>query len=376
MIYLLFKLRPDLVKRLGFYAWENVIFRATIALLTAFVLTIWMGPKFIRILKAWKIGDRPDIFRPDLNASLQRKTDTPTMGGVIIVLAIVISTLLWANIKNFYIVMAIFTTIWLAVLGAHDDWLKLTRKDSRSRQWLFGWEKLVFQIALGVIIATFAYAYGQRNPVTHQLTLPFYSGEIYLNVAWFAILTVVVMTGTSNAVNLTDGMDGLSSGCMAIAAFAFMVLALIAGTDMMVNGRTVAYYLRMPYIPTADELAIFCAAILGACVGFLWFNCFPAQVFMGDTGSLPLGGAIGYVAVIIRQEFMLLIIGGVFVMEAVSVMMQVGYFKFTGGKRIFRCAPIHYHFHLGGWTETQTVTRFWLIGAILAALALAIVKLR
>jgi phospho-N-acetylmuramoyl-pentapeptide-transferase len=226
-----------------------------------------------------------------------------------------------------------------------------------------------------VIIAFFAFGYGKNIEQTHQLFLPFYKWPINLNPIVFAAVTVVVMTGTSNAVNLTDGMDGLSSGCMTTVAFAFMVLSLIAGYTL--DGVPVlAKHLNMPFIPTSGELAIFCGAILGACVGFLWFNCYPAAVFMGDTGSLPLGGAIGYVAVIIRQELMLLIVGGVFVMEAASVIMQVGYFKSTGGKRIFRCAPIHYHFHLGGWTETQTVTRFWLIGAILAALALATVKLR
>jgi phospho-N-acetylmuramoyl-pentapeptide-transferase len=350
-----------------------------LALLTAFFITLWLGPKFIRFLRAKKIGDRPELYRPDLNASVQRKADTPTMGGVMIVLAIFVSTVLWAKIvDNFYVKMGLFVMIWLAVLGGIDDWLKLTRKEAKSRRGLLSWEKLVFQIGLGVIIAVFAYSHGQRVSASHEIIVPFITEPFVLDPLIYAIVTVIVITGTSNAVNLTDGMDGLSAGCMTTVAFAFMVLALIAGSgsELMVNNKLLADYLRMPLIPTADELAIFCGAILGACVGFLWFNCFPAQVFMGDTGALPLGGAIGYVAVVLCQEVMLLVVGGVFVMEAVSVMMQVGYFKFTGGKRIFRAAPIHYHFHLGGWTETQTVMRFWLIGAILAAIALATVKIR
>jgi phospho-N-acetylmuramoyl-pentapeptide-transferase len=382
MLYYLFKLNSGFFEKLKFYAWQYSEFRAVLAVLTAFFLTLWIAPRAIRVLRARKIRDRPEFNRPDLNASLQRKAETPTMGGVIIVLAIVLSTLLWADIRNFYVIMALVTVIWLCALGGWDDWMKLTRKDPKERQGLLGWEKLAFQVALGVIIAVFAYSHGKNIVESHQLVLPFYKYPIELNPITFAAITVIVMTGTSNAVNLTDGMDGLSSGCMTTVAFAFMILALIIGSDMiLVTSRapepmTPAKYLGFPHVPTGNELAIFCGAILGACVGFLWYNCHPAQVFMGDTGSLPLGGAIGYVAVIIRQELMLLIIGGVFVMEAVSVMLQVGYFKFTGGKRVFRCAPIHYHFHLGGWTETQTVTRFWLIGAILAAFALATVKIR
>lgn len=381
MIYWLFNTafgRHIVEETFHFYAWKNVLFRAMVATLTAFILTMWLAPRFIRFLKALKIGDRPEFYRADLNASLQRKADTPTMGGIIIVCAILLATLLWSDLGNFYVIMAMFTVVWLAVLGGHDDWLKLTRKDPKKRSGLFGWEKLIFQVGLGVIIATFAYKHGYKIEAAHELVVPFYSDPIKMGWLVFSIVTIVVMTGTSNAVNLTDGMDGLSAGCMMIVAMAFTVLCLIAGYDGPKAGQegVFANYLNMPYIPTSGELAIFCGAILGACVGFLWFNCYPAQVFMGDTGSLPLGGAIGYVAVIIRQELMLLIVGGVFVMEAVSVMLQIYYFKLTGGKRIFRCAPIHYHFHLGGWTETQTVTRFWLIGAVLAAIALATVKLR
>jgi phospho-N-acetylmuramoyl-pentapeptide-transferase len=183
-------------------------------------------------------------------------------------------------------------------------------------------------------------------------------------------LTVLVMTGTSNAVNLTDGMDGLASGCVALCALVFLILAYIVGT------QDVAGKLLMPHVPRSGELVILCGAILGSCLGFLWYNCHPARVFMGDTGSLPLGGMIGYVAVVTRQELMLFLAGGIFVIEAVSVMVQIGYFKWSAGRRIFRCAPIHHHFHLGGWSEPQTVVRFWLVAAMFAGLALASIKLR
>lgn len=386
----------EFLHSLGFYAWANVLFRAMVALLTAFLVTVWFGPRVIRRLAARKIHDRPEFYRRDLNESLSRKTETPTMGGVIIIGAIIAATLLWADISNFYVSMALVVVIWLSILGGIDDWAKLTRKDPKSRQGLHGWEKLAFQVGLGVLIAYFAYGHGENiarhtpefhvlhgqaapadgetpfEPQPHALTLPLYKKTITMSPIIFAIVVVIVMTGTSNAVNLTDGMDGLSAGCMTTVAFAFMLLALVADYA----GGAWAKYLLMPWVPGTSELAVFCGAILGACIGFLWFNCYPARIFMGDTGSLPLGGAIGYVAVVIRQELMLLIIGGVFVMEAMSVIMQVLYFKATGGRRIFRCAPIHYHFHLGGWTESQTVVRFWLLGAIFAAIALASIKLR
>jgi phospho-N-acetylmuramoyl-pentapeptide-transferase len=219
--------------------------------------------------------------------------------------------------------------------------------------------------------------------MSHSLTLPLMKSWqavdgvmvpadhlIVLGTWAFVLLSIVVIAGSSNAVNLTDGMDGLAAGIMSVVGFAFVVLTLIAGEEKW------AKFLLVPYIPLSAELSIVAGAIVGSCLGFLWFNCSPAQVFMGDTGSLPLGGLIGYIAVVVRQEFLLLIIGGVFVMEVCSVMLQVGYFKFSGGKRIFRCAPIHHHFHLGGWTEQQTVVRFWLISAMLAAIALATIKLR
>ena len=231
------------------------------------------------------------------------------------------------------------------------------------------------------MLAFFIYQYGQRNLAAgqvaffNQIMIPFYKGDpithgVTVSVPLFMVVTVLVVAGTSNAVNLTDGMDGLASGCTAMCAAVFMVMSAVVGEPDF------AAFLLLPRVEGSAELSVLCGAMLGACLGFLWFNCNPAQVFMGDTGSLPLGGLIGYVAIVIRHELLLLIVGGIFVIEAVSVLLQVGYYKFSGGKRIFRVAPIHHHFHLGGWTETQVVTRFWLLGALFAVFAIATAKLR
>ncbi len=365
------------------YAYGSVLFRAALAILVAFFVVLQSGPRVIRWLIKMKIGDHPEFDHAELNKMAVGKAHTPTMGGIVIMLGVLIPILLLANLQNFYIHMALVCCIWLALLGSVDDWLKLTvGRRVGSRAGLRSWEKLIFQLALGVVLAVFIYRYGQYNAPPggtsyfDVLSIPFYKGDPQFNwgvkmvMPVFMLITVVVIAGTSNAVNLTDGMDGLAAGCVAMVSFVFMVLAFLAGHDWLPG------YLRLPRIPLADELAIVCGAMMGACLGFLWYNCHPAQVFMGDTGSLPLGGLIGYVAIVTRQELMLFIVGGIFVVEAVSVMMQVGYFKMTGGKRIFRVAPIHHHFHLGGWTETQVVTRFWLLAAIFAAFALATVKLR
>ena len=305
------------------------------------------------------------------------------MGGIMIVGSILVTCLLLVDLTNFYVFMALLCLVYLAVLGGVDDWLKLTtaRRTPGSRDGLHAWEKLLFQIGLGVLLAIFIYNHPTRTlppgtpdaqSISHNARLlnwPFVpSFEMW---SWvFVLLTVFVITGTSNAVNLTDGMDGLAAGCMAIVAFAFLALTYVTG-DYRLAG-----FLHFNWVQNTAELAVVCGAITGACLGFLWFNCNPAQVFMGDTGSLALGGLIGYIAIVIRQEPMLLLIGGIFVLEAVSVIMQVTYFRFTGGKRIFLCSPIHHHFHLKGWSEQQVVVRFWLICALCAAFGLAMVKLR
>jgi phospho-N-acetylmuramoyl-pentapeptide-transferase len=332
-----------------------------------------------------KLGDNPEFYIAKLNDLTKNKRNTPTMGGIMIIAAIVINSLIFADWANFYVRMALFCTVYLAILGGVDDWLKLTqaRRTPGSREGLYAWEKLVFQVGLGVILGIFVYAYGSAaagapaaaEPTdlvivsAHKLNWPFFR-DLTLAKWFFYVLTVIVITGSSNAVNLTDGMDGLASGCMVVVSIAFMALVCATGI------QDVAGKLNFYFLPRTAELAVVCGAIAGACLGFLWFNCNPAQVFMGDTGSLALGGLIGYVAIVIRQEPMLLLIGGIFVMEAVSVMMQVGYFRATGGKRIFLCSPIHHHFHLKGWSEQQVVVRFWLISALCAAFGLATVKIR
>ena len=367
----------------GAYAYKDPFFRGTIAILLGFMTVWYMGPKIIRQLALRKIGDNPEFDHSKLNEFLRDKKNTPTMGGIIILFAIAVCVVLLADLTNYYILMGLFCMVWLAVLGGIDDWLKLNAsRRSGSRDGLKSYEKLLFQIGLGVLLGFFIYRYGENSllslpnvdkldvPSFKILTVPFYKPGILLPISAFLIITVLVTTGTSNAVNLTDGMDGLAAGCMVLVSFVFMVLSALGGNEDQ------ARRLLFPYIPHTAELAVLCGAIMGASLGFLWYNCHPAQMFMGDTGSLPLGGLIGYVAIVTRQELMLFIVGGIFVIEAVSVIIQVSYFKWTGGKRFFRVAPIHHHFHLGGWTETQTVMRFWLMSAIFAAIALATIRLR
>jgi phospho-N-acetylmuramoyl-pentapeptide-transferase len=373
----------------------------------------------IRMLIRKKIGERPEFEHADLNQITRHKTNTPTMGGILIVISVFVSVLLFADLGNMYVRMSMFGLVWLGLLGGVDDWLKLTshaqKGTSSGRDGLKSWEKLVFQIGLAVILAIYTYGYGRASTVgtaapatiaaaqpltasptqpaapnqpaaqdqpvravnpAHSLYLPFTITPIGLSLLAYTILMVLTMTGSSNAVNLTDGMDGLAAGCTAIVAVVFLFISQFAGVEKWAN------FFHLPLVIGSEEMTIVCAALLGSCVGFLWYNAHPAQVFMGDTGSLPLGGLLGYIAVVTRQEFLLIVAGGVFVMEAASVLLQVSYFKMTKpgpglqGKRLFRCAPLHHHFHLGGWAESKVVVRFWLLGIIFAALALATLKLR
>jgi phospho-N-acetylmuramoyl-pentapeptide-transferase len=371
-----------------FFTRANISYRIFGAGVISFLLVLFLGPPVIRFLIRKKIGDVPEFDHSDLNEITRHKSATPTMGGSLIVIAIFVSVLLFANLGNMYIRSGLLALVWLGVLGGIDDWIKLRYSAGQgSRDGLKTWEKLIFQIGIAVLLSVFVYKYGQTshtlaetgeviNPA-HSFFLPFRSPAIYLPWAAYCLIMVVVMTGSSNAVNLTDGMDGLAGGCLVMVAMVFLVFAWIGG----VWGLAVEYH--VPFVRFSDEMTIFCAAMIGSLMGFLWYNAHPAAVFMGDTGSLPLGGLIGYIAVITRQELVLLIAGGVFVMEVMSVVLQVGYFKYTkrrsggiGGKRLFRCAPIHHHFHLGGWPETKVVNRFWILGAIFAVIALATLKLR
>ena len=402
MLYLLYWLLQDwaettwLLRPLNVFRW--VEFRAVLAIIVSFAIVLAFGRRTITWLLKQKIGDNPEFYNKGLNELMKSKANTPTMGGILIAGSIFATTVLLANLGSFYIPMALVCLVWLFCVGLWDDYWKLTsaRRKTGKREGLHSWEKYLLQVGLAVILGIFIHHWGYNKHtmevenirlMSHAFNLPFLKSWVFEGGQWvpnpsmiglgvipFVILAIIVITGSSNAVNLTDGMDGLASGVMVIVAFAFMVLSLIAGYDE--GGFQLAKYLLVPYIPMSEELAIVAGAMVGACLGFLWFNCNPAQVFMGDTGSLPLGGLIGYIAVVIRQEFLLVIIGGIFVMEAVSVVMQVGYFKLSKGKRIFKCAPIHHHFHLSGWTEQQVVVRFWLITAILVTIALATIKLR
>jgi phospho-N-acetylmuramoyl-pentapeptide-transferase len=356
---------------------EQDPFRQTIALMVSFILCLVLGPPVIRWLRNKKIGDQPNFDQAQIDEMMKSKKGTPTMGGLFIISAIVISTLLFADVTNFHVQMALVCVLWLGVVGMADDWLKLTAGHrTGSRQGLTSLEKILFQIGLGVVLSYFTYEHGQHVPDAHVLYFPFLKNlKLDLGRGAFVLVGTIVLTGSSNAVNLTDGLDGLAAGIMSIVSFAFLILALITGQLI------VAHKLLLPHVNYSEEMAVIAAAMTGACLGFLWFNCNPARVFMGDTGSLALGGLIGYVAIVIRQEFMLFFVGGIFVIEALSVMVQVGYFKYTKrrfgeGRRVLLCAPLHHHFQRKGWTEAQVVTRFWLISAMLAAMALATVKLR
>lgn len=361
----------------SYFAGGGLGLRMGLAALVSFFVVMALGRRVIHFLISYKIGDVPEFDHTDLNELTHHKSTTPTMGGVLIVLGIFTAVVLVADLSNYYILMGLFALIWLGGLGAADDWIKLRYSSGRGRRdGLKSWEKILFQIGLAVLLGIFMRSYGQFSPPMHYFYLPVAVAPIAIGLLAHVAITVLTMVGASNAVNLTDGMDGLATGCVMVVTSVLWLFSWIVGVEAWAN------LFRLPTVPGAAEMTILCAAMLGACTGFFWFNAHPAQVFMGDTGSLPLGGLLGYIAVITRQELVLLLAGGVFVMEAVSVILQVSYYKLTKppggleGKRIFRCAPLHHHFHLGGWPETKVVARFWVLGMIFAALALLTLKLR
>lgn len=405
MLYLLIQAIEDSIEGTLFSflrVFTYIEFRAVLAMILSFTVVVLSGKRVIHWLMSQKIGDNPEFFNKDINELMKSKANTPTMGGIMIVGAIVLVTLLLADIsraRGFYVWMGLICLVGMGGIGIADDWLKLTtaRRKPGSRDGLRSWEKLLFQFGLAVLLGIFIYHHGATKfenydaftDMSRALNLPGMKTWVFERVSgdWvpspglivlpgvaFVWLAVMFIAGTSNAVNLTDGMDGLAGGVTLIVSFGFMVLCLIAGYAK--GDFILAQYLLVPHIPYADELAVLAGAMAGACLGFLWFNCHPAQVFMGDTGSLALGGTLGYLAVVTRQELLLLIIGGIFFFEMFSVILQVGSFKLRGGKRIFKCAPVHHHFHMVGWTEQQVVVRFWLITVLLAAVALSTIKLR
>jgi phospho-N-acetylmuramoyl-pentapeptide-transferase len=351
-----------------------ISFRSAGALITALLLSWWLGPKIIRWLKALSFGEQwsrtGELATTDPRA---RKRGTPTAGGLLIVLALVSTTLLWARLDNRFILLALLSVVVLCGLGFYDDYAKIARGNAQGAS---SSVKLVVQIALAGGIGFYLWQHEATRPLVTQIMVPFYKHPLALGVPLLGLaLTVLAIVGSSNAVNLTDGMDGLAIGCTLIVSVVFLVTTYLAG-----NLKT-ATYLQIPHVQGAGELSIFCAALVGAGLGFLWFNCHPAQMFMGDTGSLALGGALGLIAVLVHQPFLLFIAGGVFVAEALSVLVQRSWFKWTRhrtgtGRRVFLMAPIHHHFEKKGWAETQVVTRFYILGVLCAVIALGSLKVR
>lgn len=342
-----------------------ITFRAAGATLTALIICFIFGPKFINWLKSKQKHGQP-IRDDGPESHILTKKGTPTMGGALILFAVGISTLLWGNLTNAYVWIVLLVTLGFGGLGLMDDYIKLTK---RSAKGMSSRMKFLAQLAIGIAAAVWIMYEAPQN-YAQGMTIPFFK-EVLIQMGWFFIpFALAVIVGASNAVNLTDGLDGLAIVPVMIAAICFSIIAYLAGNQIFSN------YLQIHYIPGAGEIAVICAAIVGSSLGFLWYNAPPAMVFMGDTGSLALGAALGCVAVITKHELVLFIIGGLFVMETVSVMMQVAYFKITGGKRIFLMAPIHHHFEKKGWKEPTIVIRFWIIAFILALVGMTTLKLR
>jgi len=361
LYYLLYYLRNVVV---GFNVFRYITFRTAFAALTALLISFVLGPWLIERMRRIKLGQ---YIREEGPKSHQQKAGTPTMGGILINVAILIPTILWADISNPYIWIVLFVTFAYGVIGFIDDFRKLAKKRNLG---LTAKEKFSAQIVVALLAGlAVAYLPSIHNNYSTKLTFPFlknFTPDIGLLYIPFI---VVIIVGASNAVNLTDGLDGLAIGSTLVAAVAYTILTYAAG-----HAR-IAEYLRIAWVPQTAELAVFCGAMVGASLGFLWFNAHPAEIFMGDVGSLALGGAIGCLAVMIKQELLLVLVGGLFVIEALSVIIQVASFKLTG-RRVFKMSPLHHHFELSGWRETKVVVRFWIIAIIFALLSLATLKLR
>jgi phospho-N-acetylmuramoyl-pentapeptide-transferase len=347
----------------GFRVFQYLTFRSILAALTALLVALICGPFMIRWLSKMQIGQ---IVRDDGPQSHLSKAGTPTMGGSLILLAITISALLWGDLRNSYLWVVLFVTLGFGVIGWVDDYRKLVLKNSVGLPafWKYFWQSLI-----GFAIAFYLY-FSATNPVQTQLVVPFFKNLLINLGPLFPLFVYFVIVGTSNAVNLTDGLDGLAIMPTVMVAGALGVFAYAS------SHAVYAHYLAIPFVANIGEVAVFCSAIVGAGLGFLWFNAYPAQVFMGDVGSLGLGAALGVIAVLVRQELVLLIMGGVFVIETVSVIIQVSYFKVSGGKRIFLMAPLHHHFELKGWAEPKVIVRFWILTVIFVLCGLATLKLR
>ena len=402
MLFNLVELAQNWLDERGLYAVVQVMyqleFRAFLAVLLGFLLVRLAGPRTIAWLRNRKVADNPEFHNLTLNELMKQKAATPTMGGILVIGSILVTSLLLADVwHSMPTKVALVVTVMLAILGSFDDWLKLNaaRRKPGSRDGLFPWEKLLFQLGIGALAGWFLW-HAAPTIDAQVLNLPFQrtypptammgmetpaqppqvaENVLVLGALAFTAIACLTIALTSNAVNLTDGMDGLASGLVLIAGLMAMTVVALAANPRM------SYFLMVPHVPQARELMVVAGAMTGACMGFLWFNCQPASVFMGDTGSLALGGLLAAIFVAVRQEFLLLVVGGLFFVEAGSVVLQVGWFKtsrrlFGEGSRLFKCAPIHQHFHMAGWTETQTVARFWIVGILLSMVGLVLLKLR
>ena len=358
----------------GFGLFRYLSFRAGAAAITALIIAFWLGPKVIRLLKKHQIGEAAKVEAPKTHLS---KAGTPTMGGLIILGAILIPALLWADLKNGYILLMIFVTAALGMVGFFDDYLKVVKKKPKG---LIEEYKLIGQLLVGLIVGGVIYFFPQFiDPDLWQFksstTMPFFKNMEFDFGILYIPMVIFIIAATSNAVNFTDGLDGLAAGLVGIVGITLAMISYVSGR------ADLSQYLTIPFLRGNGELSIYCAAMVGASLGFLWFNAYPAQVFMGDTGSLALGGAIGALCVLIKKELLLPILGGVFFMETVSVIIQRFYFKYTKrrygeGRRIFKMAPLHHHFEMLGWPEPKIVTRFYIIAILLMILSLATFKVR
>lgn len=358
----------------GFGVFKYITFRAGLSAVTALVIAFWLGPKIIRMLKDRQIGEAAKVEAPKTHLS---KAGTPTMGGLIVLASIVVPTLLWNDLTNGYILLMLFVTLTLGAVGFLDDYLKVVKKKPKG---LIGRYKIVGQVVVGLVLGSvmvFAPEWidASLSSIRTSTTVPFVK-NLELDLGWLYIpMVIFIITATSNAVNLTDGLDGLAIGTVGIVSVTLAIIAYITG-NFELSG-----YLTIPFLRGSGELAIFCVAMGGAALGFLWYNSYPAQVFMGDTGSLALGGIIGAMCVLIKKELLLPTLGGIFLMETLSVIIQRSYFKYTKrkygeGRRVFRMSPIHHHFELLGWPEPKIVTRFYIIAILLMIITLATFKVR
>lgn len=361
-----------------FRIFRYVTFRCVFASLTALLIGLLIGPFVIERLRQFQIGQ---YIREEGPQSHQKKVGTPTMGGVLICISILVPTLLWSDLSDPFVWLVMFATLAFGAIGFADDYIKVVHKRNLG---LTSRQKLFFQMVASFAIAVTLLVLRSEGFYSTRLVVPFLKrvrpdlifDSLLHTHAWpiaflpFVIFVMLVISGSSNAVNLTDGLDGLAIGCTIVAAGALTVLTYVSGHAVFSD------YLELQRMPAVSELTVFCGAMVGASIGFLWYNAHPAEIFMGDVGSLALGGAIATVAVIIKQELLLPFIGGVFILEMVSVMLQVGSYKLRGGKRIFRMAPLHHHFELGGWSESKVIARFWILALVFALLALTTLKLR